>query len=310
MLMKPLSTAVASAIDAGTANLRFPAPGGVGETACWTGDGFVFGGRFERILSYDVGSSGWTDELTDLHEEVDDEDHYMSVASREQAVGSLMRWVSAPAPVILDIGCSTGYTLGLLRHRMPQATVVGVDYVRRPLEKLATILPDLPLLQFNVARCPLPDESVDGVVLLNILEHIEDDAEAIRHIFRILRPGGVAAIEVPAGPHLFDFYDRRLMHFRRYRLRDLTDLVRTAGFEVVQASHLGFFFYPAFRIAKRRNQRLNDAPAETQQAVIDRSMRAFGHSSVLHSVMAVERTLGRAISYPFGIRCIVTCRKP
>jgi ubiquinone/menaquinone biosynthesis C-methylase UbiE len=38
------------------------------------------------------------------------------------------------------------------------------------------------------------------------LEHIEDDREAIKQVYRILKPGGVAVIEVPAGPQLFDIF--------------------------------------------------------------------------------------------------------
>jgi SAM-dependent methyltransferase len=307
--MKPISTAFAATAELGRTHLRFPSPLGSGGYAFWTGEGFTAGSGVERILSYDVTSSGWTEELTDLHEGVDDEDHYMSVASREQAVSSLERWIDVPEPVILDIGCSSGYTLRLLRRRMPRATLLGADYVRRPLEKLGAAIPGLPLFQFDVTRCPLEDDSVDAVVLLNILEHIEDDGRAIQQIHRILRPGGLAAIEVPAGPHLYDIYDQRLMHFRRYQLKELTLLIRRIGFQIVKASHLGFFFYPAFWVAKRRNRRLNRTTAETQQAVIDRSMRLFGHSQALHSLMALERAVGRSISYPLGIRCIVTCRK-
>ena len=120
----------------------------------------------------------------------------------------------------------------------------------------------------------------------------------------------MAAIEVPAGPHLYDIYDRKLMHFRRYRLRQLSSLVRRAGFEILQASHLGFFLYPGFWVAKRRNRRLTEAPAETQQTAIAGNMRLLGQNPVLHSLLAAERALGRWISYPFGIRCIVACRKP
>ena len=309
MLMKPLSTASAIAPEPGRVRLRFPAPHGAAGAAYWTGEGFAVGNRLERILSYTTGAAGWTEELTELHEGVDDEDHYMSVASREQAVSSLERSLDVAEPVILDIGCSTGYNLALLRHRMPRATLFGADCVRRPLEKLGAAIPDLPLFQFDIAHCPLESNSIDGVVLLNILEHIEDDARAVQQIHRILKPGGVAVIEVPAGPHLYDIYDRKLLHFRRYRLRDLTKLLRHFGFQIVKASHLGFFFYPGFWIAKRRNRRLNRTSAETQHAVIDRDMRRFGHSPVLHSLMALERTVGRAISYPLGIRCNVTCRK-
>lgn len=310
MLMKPLATAWTAPVEPSRAHLRFPSPHGCPDEAWWTGRGFAIGDRIERILSYDAAAQGWTEELTELHEGVDDEDHYMSVASREQAVGSMQRWLDAPAPVILDVGCSTGYTLGLLRHRMPQATLLGADCVRRPLEKLGAAIADIPLFQFDITDCPLESDSVDGVVLLNILEHIEDDARALRQIHRILKPGGVAVIEVPAGPHLYDIYDQRLLHFRRYSLPDLTSLVDQAAFQVVHASHLGFFFYPAFWMAKRRNRRLARSTFETRQAVIDRDMRRFGHSPALHALMAFERALGRSISYPLGIRCIVTCRKP
>jgi len=306
--MKPLSTDSTAAAAASRTGLQFPAPRGSGE-ALWTGDRFAIGNTVERVLCYDAGSSGWSEELTDLHEGVDDEDHYMSVASREHAVRSLERWIEIPEPVILDIGCSSGYTLRLLRRRMPRATLLGADYVRRPLEKLGAAIPDLPLFQFNLTHCPLETGSVDAVVLLNILEHIEDDGRALQQVHRILRPGGVAAIEVPAGPRLYDIYDRNLMHFRRYRMRDLVRLSRRAGFQIVKASHLGFFLYPGFWVAKRRNRRLQRASAETQQAVIGRSMRLLGHSPALHRLMALERACGRWLSYPFGIRCIVTCRK-
>jgi len=307
MLLKPLSTAAAT-VGASRTQMRFPSPRD-GSSVLWDGSAFSIGNDFTRILSYNVDAPGWTEELTALHEDVDDEDHFMSVASREQAVLSLEQWLDVQEPVILDVGCSTGYTLALLRHRMPQAVLLGADCVRRPLERLGRTIPDLPLFQFDITHCPLESDSVDGVVLLNILEHIEDDRRAVRQIRRILKPGGVAVIEVPAGPHLYDIYDRRLLHYRRYRLGDLTDLMRYAGFQVIRASHLGFFFYPAFWLAKKRNRRLAGSTVEMQQATIDRDMRLAGHSRALHSLMAMERTLGRSVSYPVGVRCIVACRK-
>src|SRR4029077_15650868 len=99
----------------------------------------------------------------------------MSVASREHAIGALERWIGVPKPVIVDLGCSSGYTLKHLRQRMPQAGVVGAGYVRGPIEKRGAPIPDIPLLQFDLTKCPLADGSIDGIVLLNILEHIEQD---------------------------------------------------------------------------------------------------------------------------------------
>jgi SAM-dependent methyltransferase len=309
----PLGFPTASGTAAGTAaagRLSLPPPPGWTQVPAWTGNGFALGDTVHRVLCYDVGSSGWTDELTGLHEDVDDEYHYMSIASREHAIGSLERWISVPEPVILDLGCSSGYTLKHLRERMPRAMVVGADYVRGPMEKLGAAIPDIPLLQFDLTKCPLPDGSIDGIVLLNILEHIEQDGTALGHVHRILRSGGIAVIEVPAGPGLYDLYDRRLLHFRRYRMRGLRRMASQAGFEVLESSHLGFFLYPAFWIAKKRNRFLQGASAAVKDAVIGRDMRRLGHSPVLTWLMRWENRLRQRVRYPVGIRCVMTCRKP
>jgi hypothetical protein len=57
-------------------------PPGWTEAPAWTGNGFALGDTVQRVLCYEVGSSGWTTRLTDLHEDVDDEYHYMTIASR------------------------------------------------------------------------------------------------------------------------------------------------------------------------------------------------------------------------------------
>src|SRR5262245_19284388 len=98
MLMKPLSTLRQAVVESRRTDLRFPSPRDATSAAYWTGKGFCVGTDFERILCYEVASSGWTEELTELHEGVDDEDHYMSVASREQAVSSLEYWLKTPNP--------------------------------------------------------------------------------------------------------------------------------------------------------------------------------------------------------------------
>lgn len=288
----------------------FPPLPGSCEAPVWTGDGFRVGGRVERVLAYDVGESGWTDALTEFHEEVAEAgNHAIDVASRRYAVESLARSVRSGAPVLMDIGCSSGYLLRDLRERFPQATILGADYVRGPLERLAQTMSGVPLLQFDLVHCPLPDACLDAVALLNVLEHIEDDAGAARQIHRILKPGGVAAIEVPAGPHLYDVYDRHLMHHRRYTLSQMRRMLEQAGFAIERASHLGCLLYPAFRMVKMRNRRYLDSPGEEQRRVVARSITQSGENPLTRAALKAETTLGRWVRYPVGIRCVLTCRK-
>lgn len=290
--------------------LTIPAPPGYADRPVWTGESFRIGNITQRVLSYEVGASGWTDELTEMHQDADDEHHYINVASREQAVYALKRWVAAPEPVIIDIGCSSGYTIKALRRAMTGATIIGADYVRGPLEKLGSDISDLPLLHFDLVNCPLPGNSFDGLTLLNVLEHIEDDSAAIRQVARILKPGGVAAIEVPAGPHLYDVYDKHLMHFRRYEMADLLRKISSAGLRVLDRSHFGFFLYPAFWYVKKRNRRFMHADASEQHRAVMNNMRQSRHSRVMTGLMKIEETIRRRVYLPVGIRCVVTCQKP
>ena len=267
------------------------------------------GEEIRRVLSYETGSSGWTDELTTFHEETSAGTHFIDVASREHALRTAARWMPSPHAVMMDIGCSSGYMIRDLKRRFPQALVMGADYVRGPLEKLSAAMTDVPLLQFNLVECPLPDRSIDVAVLINVLEHIEEDRAAAGQVHRILRPGGIAIVEVPAGPDLFDIYDRQLLHFRRYDARGIEKILRAAGLEIVERSHLGFFLYPFFRATKRRNQRYMNAPPEEQRRMVARAIVNSGVSVVPRTVMRVEAWLRPWISYPCGIRCLVTARK-
>ncbi len=290
--------------------LVLPAVPGQEEPPVWTGGGFRVGADVVPVLCYDVGSSGWSDDLTELHESVAGADHYIDRASREHAVSRLERWLSGASPVVVDVGCSSGFLLKSLRVRLPHAQLIGADYLRAPLVRLFDALPNIPLLQFDLLRCPLPGQSVDGLIALNVLEHIEDDASAAAQLYRILKPGGIAVVEVPAGPRLYDIYDRQLLHVRRYRMRDLLALLRRAGFEIVERSHLGFFLYPAFWVVKQYNKRFVDASPATRKQVVVGHVRRFRASRLLHAIMRLEAALRYRVYYPFGIRCLVTCRRP
>ena len=194
-----------------SAGAQYPwqVPPGASTPPVWTERGFVVDGKPTDVVADAVGASGWTDDLTVFSEEHAGTDHPIDVASRDHALSGLDH-LTRDDPVVLEIGCSSGYLLPLIRDRLPRATVIGADYVPGPLKELAASLPDVPIIQFDLVNCPLPDQSVDAVIMVNVLEHIKEDVQALRHVFRILRPGGVLILEVPAGPHLYDVYDRMM----------------------------------------------------------------------------------------------------
>jgi SAM-dependent methyltransferase len=275
----------------------------------WTGNGFKCGDRVEPILRYDVGVSGWSEELTSLHEEVAGADHPIDHASRNHVIRQLRKYLPCPSSVILEIGCSSGFMLRQIIEEFPQAFVIGADYVAGPLFRLASQLSNIPLLQFDLTRCPLPSASIDAVILLNVLEHIAKDEIALAHVARILRPGGIAIIEVPAGPGLYDAYDQFLKHHRRYSAKDLKATATKMNMEVLYDSHLGFFLYPAFWWVKRNNQKWMNKDYIFQQQVVQKNISETRNNRWIKFIMNIEQFLGRLFSYPLGIRCLLTCKK-
>ena len=275
----------------------------------WVGNGFVTGDNFHRILVFDAAQSHWSSELTELHEAEAGSDHPIDRASRRFAVRSLTRYVTHDAPLVLDVGSSSGYVLAEIRRAVPRARLIASDYLLRPLERLGERMPSLPILQFDLRACPLPDRCVDAVTALNVLEHIDDDIVALRQIARILKPGGAAHIEVPAGPALYDIYDEQLMHHRRYRLNDVTAKARESGFEILFATHLGFLLYPVFCSIKKRNRRLLTRPAAEKRTIVARQIRQTSRSRFLDMLLRVEEAVGSAVRLPVGIRCIVALRR-
>ena len=87
-------------------------------------------------------------------------------------------------------------------------------------------------------------ESIDYIYTLNVLEHIEDDAATLNSLAARLRPAGRIMIYVPAFQCLFSSMDRKVGHFRRYRLGSLKTLVENSGLQVEEARYVdsaGFF---------------------------------------------------------------------
>ena len=91
----------------------------------------------------------------------------------------------------------------------------------------------------------------DVVYTSNVLEHIENDLQALSELYSSTKPGGKILIYVPAFPILFSRMDERIGHFRRYSKHELMSKVRTAGFVNLKIDYhdsLGFFVSIALKV--------------------------------------------------------------
>jgi SAM-dependent methyltransferase len=137
---------------------------------------------------------------------------------------------------VLEIGAGMG---NLTRQLLPgRKRYVATDIDREHLERLSNRLSHRPHLEITELNAAIPENhgpfhgQMDTVICLNVLEHIEDDLEALRNIRSMLQDGGRAVILVPSGQSIFNSLDEELGHFRRYSENQLRERMTAAGFDV------------------------------------------------------------------------------
>lgn len=273
--------------------------------------GWTMDGDRKAFLAYEEAVDvNWSTELEQLHEE-SSRDHFIDVHTRRALLDGIAGAVGEGGTVV-DVGCSSGYLLEDLRRAHPGALAVGVDLVAAGLRRAHEVVPEAPLLLADCTRLPFGDDSVDAAVSANVLEHVPDDAAALRELRRVLKPGGRVALVVPAGPALYDAYDTFLGHERRYARRELAARGREAGLEVVKDAYLGSLVYPPFWLVKKRNRRRHaDLDDEGREALVKREIGRTQGSRLGGLACSLERSLlRRGVHLPFGIRSYVVLRRP
>lgn len=102
----------------------------------------------------------------------------------------------------------------------------------------------------------IADGSFDYIFTLNVLEHIEDDGTAVSELYRVLKPGGRLFVYVPAFEILYSAMDTKVGHYRRYRIRGMTQLLQSVGFHIDRIAYtdpLGFLATLAYKVLDKNS---------------------------------------------------------
>ncbi len=140
---------------------------------------------------------------------------------------------------ILDAGCGPGNFVSRLKSF---GSVCGTDYSNEALlyclRKHA-----IPAFRSSLETISIKNESFDAVVSLEVLEHIENDQTVLREYYRLLKPGGVGLISVPAFQMLWGPHDEWFGHVRRYSRHELSEKIKASGFEIVRCDYFKCIFF-------------------------------------------------------------------
>jgi len=211
------------------------------------------------------------------------------VEIREGAVGRLR---------ILDAGCGTGGALGRLKQFDGR---VGVDLSRRALDYARERLP-CPLCQGSVVELPFRDSSFELVLCMDVLYHVGvgSDLDALSEMRRVMKPGGVAIVNVPAFEFLRSTHDAAIHTQRRYTRKQIVSRVEEAGLRVTKATYWNTLLFPPVvlvRTLRRWRGRETESDLRPVPPMVNR---------LLYRLILLERTLIRWASLPFGLS--VLCR--
>ena len=156
-----------------------------------------------------------------------------------------------PPASVLEVGCGWGTNLEALEAEGYQIT--GLDISRRALDRLDR--PHRQLIEADLSL-GLPESlpAYDCVLALDVIEHIDDDHQAVRELVRLLNPSGRVIISVPALPDLYSEFDEVQGHRRRYTAQSLRTCLEAAGLIVEDILWWGQWMVQPLRARQRRRR--------------------------------------------------------
>ena len=155
----------------------------------------------------------------------------------------LREWASqlSAETSLLDIGAGVGTQSRLLKDEFG-FHVTAVEQSTYGSNKCREN--GLETLQDNAINLSLKNETIDAVIAMDVLEHVQEDAKALSEIHRVLKDDGIFFITVPAFQFMWSKHDEAVQHVRRYSKREITHKLRESGFLVTNIRYWNSILFP------------------------------------------------------------------
>jgi len=204
---------------------------------------------------------------------------------------------------ILDIGCADGLLIEQLSNE-GFSNIHGIDVSETGISQCKKRgLKNVALM--DGSKTSFEDNMFDVIIASDVLEHIEDENQALMEWYRLLKPKGQLIVFVPAYKFLWSSHDEVAHHFRRYSKANLKKGIELVNFDIDYMSHwnvLLFFPITLVRILQRFMKKKGEA----------KSQLYFLHpilNSILLGLLNLENFFLKYIKSPFGVSIFAVCRK-
>ncbi|MES2497622.1 MAG: class I SAM-dependent methyltransferase [Pseudomonadota bacterium] len=220
-----------------------------------------------------------------------DKDHWWFVARRRIIATLIDRHRPKPGPMrILEVGAGTGSNLELLQRYGAVDAIEPDDGARAFAEQRS----GLTIKGGYLPHVPLDDGAYDLIVLLDVLEHIPGDVEALTYLRTKLAPGGRILVTVPGAPWMWSAHDVAHHHQRRYTAAQLRAVFGQAGLQPRFLTHFNSVLFPL--IAAVRLLGKVRGKAEGDDAMPSKPVNA-----ALTALFGAERFWVASVPVPFGV---------
>ncbi|MGF1572620.1 MAG: class I SAM-dependent methyltransferase [Sumerlaeia bacterium] len=238
------------------------------------------------------------------------EDTYWWFQGRKKMIQSILKTYMKTDPRpgrVLDVGCGTGLILQTYKHWNP----IGADFSPLALQ-FCQSRGITRTVRADVIHLPFEDNSLDLILALDLIEHVDRDDLLIKEFNRVLKPGGYLMATVPAHPSLWSDHDIALHHFRRYTKASFGKLMRLGKLKPVKYTFGIFFLHPVvvvFRSIQKQWQR-STGLKDNRQAKTHLIALPLVFNRILIELLRVEAFLLKYINFPTGTSLVALAQKP
>ncbi len=205
---------------------------------------------------------------------------------------------------LLDAGCGTGGFLARLRRERPDLPAAGLEYNPGAAAR-AQAKSGVEVIAGTINAMPFADASFSVVVSLDVLSHAAvDPAQALAEMLRVLRPGGVLIVNLPAFEWLRSTHDARVQNARRFTRTTAGMMLAGAGLVEVRPYYWNCLLLPMMVLHRKVVARSPERRSDVAQFPpwLDRS---------LHAVTRLERSmLASGLPLPAGGSVLATALRP
>ncbi len=211
---------------------------------------------------------------------------------------------------VLDVGAGDGFVSACLakeNHPGCQYLCWDIEYEENVNELLAPTMPEQ--LRFSRSR---PDSTFGLIIALDVLEHVQDDAELLATLVREnLSEDGMVLVSVPAWQILFSRHDKELTHHRRYSPQGLRSILEAAGLEIQLSGGLFHSLLLPRSLTKLRETLIPQAPSAEPLSLAWSygSLAAKAVYSVLRVDNAVSKWLAQSQHFLPGTSQWALCKR-